>query len=68
MLNDMMLQNQRYFISKSYVFVCYDYGPLKETAGFIQGNVLPQMNQVTQKLKYYLEQLCRLLEFRSMTE
>lgn len=63
----MMLQNQRYFISKSYVLACYDYGPLKETASFVLGNVLPQINQVTQKLKYCLEQLCRVLEFHSMT-
>ena len=47
-----MLQNQRYFISKSYVLVSSDNGPLMETAWFIQGNVLPQINQVTKELKY----------------
>ena len=47
-----MLQNQRYFISKSYVLVSSDNGPLMETAWSIQGNVLPQINQVTKELKY----------------
>jgi len=48
-----MLQNQRYFVSKSYVLVSYDYGPLMETVWFIQGNVLPYINQVTKQLKQF---------------
>ena len=49
MLTD-MLQNQRHFISKSYVLVCYDNGPLMVTVRFIKVNVLPQLDQGTKQI------------------